>query len=475
MSMLNSRNYDYVKNEINDTAKRRLSGLSDSFERLAGSFNCLAQVKVRLSKEDFLQIYDEVSEEICASCKKAKECHEAYRTENYNEIEKLLKKVQTGGIIEAADAGAEFKERCIRLDELIKAANRSFNVANMKLEWHNRFNESREAVAGQFGEIARIVNEFSDGLCDCGNILDEKKFKIAAMLRAHRIKSTGIVMYNRKDRGIMIKLRAKCAGGRYVTSKEAAVLLSLHLGKRFVPRGACRNIIGREYADYIFCEDTNYEAVTGVARASKVSGELSGDNFSFLYTDTGDLIIMLSDGMGSGRAAYNESEMTIELLEQFLEAGFSEKSAIRMINSALMLRPEQSVFSTMDMCVINLCTGTCELVKLGAASTFIKREGIVEAVSSAALPVGILKEADYDVKCRKLYDGDYIIMLSDGVLDCVEEEDKEEYLKKFLLGLSDATPQEMAGMVLTAALELHDYKPCDDMTVLVCAIKKKSA
>lgn len=473
--MLGVKDYNYVKNEINDVAKRRLSGLSDSFERLAGSVNCLANVKVRLSKEDFLQIYDDVSVELCRSCEKEEECHAVYRNENYEEIEKLLQEAAEGGRIREFSEKSGLRDRCIKPQELIRDLNRNFGIANMKLEWHNRFNESREAVAGQLCEIAKIVGEFSDGLCDGQNVLNEKKFGISAMLRAHRVKSNGMVISNRENRGLMVKMRAKTTGGRYMTTKEAAVLISLQLGRRFVPGGACRNIIGREYSDYIFFEDTSYEAVTGVARASKVKGELSGDNFSFMYTDNGDLIIMLSDGMGSGRTAYNESEMTIELLEQFLEAGFSEKSAIKMINSALVLRPEQSVFSTMDLCVINLCTGTCELVKLGAASTFIKRDGLVEEISTQALPVGIMRDTEYDVKCRKLYDGDYIIMISDGVLDCVTEENKEEYLKSFLLGLPDATPQEMAGMILTAALELHGYKPEDDMTVLVCAIKKKSA
>ena len=41
--------------------------------------------------------------------------------------------------------------------------------------------------------------------------------------------------------------------------------------------------------------------------------------------------------MGSGIAAYRESELVIDLLEQFLEAGFSKETAVRMINSALLV------------------------------------------------------------------------------------------------------------------------------------------
>ena len=144
-----------------------------------------------------------------------------------------------------------------------------------------------------------------------------------------------------------------------------------------------------------------------------------------------------------------------------------------MINSVLVLRPDQTIFSTMDLCVVNLCTGTCEFVKVGAATTFIKRDGIVEMVSSSTLPAGMIRRADYEIKCKKLYDGDFVIMVSDGVLESAKQEEKEEYFKKVIEQIKSVSPQEIANAVLTAALELHEYQPIDDMTVLVCGIWKK--
>lgn len=43
---------------------------------------------------------------------------------------------------------------------------------------------------------------------------------------------------------------------------------------------------------------------------------------------------MSSDGMGSGMDACRESEIVVELLEQFMESGFSQEAAARMVNSA---------------------------------------------------------------------------------------------------------------------------------------------
>ena len=43
------------------------------------------------------------------------------------------------------------------------------------------------------------------------------------------------------------------------------------------------------------------------------------------------MVMMLSDGMGSGKEASEESEEVIELLEQMMETGIHEKTAIHLI------------------------------------------------------------------------------------------------------------------------------------------------
>jgi len=160
------------------------------------------------------------------------------------------------------------------------------------------------------------------------------------------------------------------------------------------------------------------------------------------------------------------------LLERLMSAGFDEKTAVRLLNSVLLLRTEGKSCSTVDISVINPYAGTCEFVKLGAAGTYIKRENWIEAVSSETLPVGMLAEADYDTKEKKLFDGDYIIMMSDGVPETLGTR-LEELLFSVGRKKTDRTPQCVAGEILKAALECCEYRPKDDMTVLVAEIVKK--
>ena len=70
---------------------------------------------------------------------------------------------------------------------------------------------------------------------------------------------------------------------------------------------------------------------------------------------------------------------------------------------------------------------------------------------------------------RKLWDGDKIILVSDGVLDAMPGAEKEQTFRDFLDGLPDAGVQETAEMILTFALSFEG-EPRDDMTVLVGGI-----
>lgn len=66
---------------------------------------------------------------------------------------------------------------------------------------------------------------------------------------------------------------------------------------------------------------------------------------------------------------------------------------------------------------------------------------------------------------KKLWDGDRIVMVSDGILDAMPGAEKEAAFTDFLAGLPAAGPQETAEMIMAFALSF-DGEPRDDMTVL---------
>ena len=48
------------------------------------------------------------------------------------------------------------------------------------------------------------------------------------------------------------------------------------------------------------------------------------------------------------------------------------------------------------------------------------------------MPMGILQDVDYECTRKRLEEGDYIVMVSDGVMDALPQMDAEEMIKDYL-------------------------------------------
>jgi len=116
--------------------------------------------------------------------------------------------------------------------------------------------------------------------------------------------------------------------------------------------------------------------------------------------------------------------------------------------------------------------GILETIKMGACSTYIKRDKEdIDLVSSSSLPVGILSDIKLDRKTVKIKDGDYIIMVSDGILDAGKNNNMgDNWLIYFLKSIETTNPKEIANLILDRALEIQGGVVDDDMTVLVTKV-----
>ncbi len=89
------------------------------------------------------------------------------------------------------------------------------------------------------------------------------------------------------------------------------------------------------------------------------------------------------------------------------------------------------------------------------------------------MPAGVLNPVEPVLLSRKLWDGDRIVMVSDGLLDACPGEDKEMAMREFLEGMPLKTPQDMAERILRFACR-EIPEPRDDMTVLTAAVWKRT-
>lgn len=463
----------FVHQNLQSIARGKLRDFSESFHNLSTTFHSISEQKEELDKLDKRELFDQLSEKLCKDCENCSYCWEGHFYETYEGAYRIMEQVNENGTVSLSEIPGEFASRCICLDNFLEEAKRSIEVARINMVWSNKLAQSRAAIAEQLGEVANIIDDFSLDLYKPYED-ESRKERIASELRRSHILVKKVAVFEKRDGKQEIYITARTDKGRCITAKEAAGIIGKAYGKPMRPYEGCKKVIAKELDTFTFVEDTDYMVYTGFARMNKEKNPVSGDNYSFLNPDTGTFIMSLADGMGTGQGAYEESESVIELLEQFMEAGFRKESAIKLINSIMVLRDKEESFSTIDLTIINLYTGFCDFIKMGAAATFLKKAGEVEVIHSTTLPAGIIQKADYEIITKKLYSGEFVIMATDGVVDCIPGDEKEEFISEFLKDLKTNNPKEMANSLLNMALEQNGWVPVDDMTVLVAGFWSKA-
>ena len=452
-------------------AKTRMKVFSDSFLKLSKTLDTITEKQIKLKQKEINRMFEDVSEKLCKNCSNCTNCWENNLEDTYQAACTLFEAAERNGFIQKEDIPAKFLSDCIAVDEFVSETNRSFEIAKLNQIWQNRVAESREVIAEQLKEVSTVIQDITSDIYTAEQASRMTEEKVIRRLKAEHILVKNITIFERGDKRKEVYLRAASRGGRVIMAREAAAALGEALGHRMRVSDASKSVISKNYENYIFVEDTKFKVLTGVARAMKEN--VSGDNFSILKLETGEMMVALADGMGTGKEAGDESETVMSLLEQMIEAGFKAEMAIKLINSSLVLKSEKQTFSTIDMSILNLFTGMCEFIKIGAASTFIKRENWVETISSTTLPIGMFGSVDYDTVAKKLYEGDIVIMVTDGVLDSIPEEDREGYMEKMLMEIKSSNPQEIANRILDSTLQNSNYVPRDDMTIIAAGIWAK--
>lgn len=454
-------------------SRRKVLEFSEALNKLAGTFHQLAARKENLSQEEVDDMFEEVSGSYCKNCRKWQECWGENSLNTYQNTYDIWNSIESDGIAANEELKRRLKRDCIRWHGFLEECTHLFQRAKMNLIWNNRLIDNRQAVAEQLGEMAGIMTGVAQEVFEAPCLDETLEHRIRTRLLPLRLEIREVTILERPKERREIQVTVRTKGGRCVSTRDVERAMSKACRKKMKAVKDSRTIVGREFCTIIFVEDVNFKVLHGVARATKDEESVSGDNFSFTEITGGQFIMSLSDGMGSGVNAFRESGLLIDLLEQFLEAGFTKETAIRMINSSLVMRVDNPYFSTIDISALDLYSGVCEFLKIGASTTFIRRDNWVETITSTSLPAGVFHDIECDSITKKLYDGDFVIMVTDGVLDALPLKEQEEQMREIILGAQTSNPRELASHILEAALACRDGKPSDDMTVLVCGIWKK--
>lgn len=207
----------------------------------------------------------------------------------------------------------------------------------------------------------------------------------------------------------------------------------------------------------------------GASTRSMEPGSPSGDAHVVRMLPDGKMLLLLSDGMGSGEAARDESERAVRLMWRFLSARVEPEIAFQVTNEMMLLRADGDMYATVDMCLLDLEKKQAIFFKLAASRSLIVRGSELLSIEGGGLPLGVLEGVTPSLSEVALCPGDVILMGTDGVMDLPEE----GWIEGALLGNTTLMPNELSEAILRAAEEgLDAGGRTDDMTAVCVRVAR---
>ena len=171
--------------------------------------------------------------------------------------------------------------------------------------WKMRLAESRQAMAEQYLELSRTMEEWEQELACTKDVTEEWKKQLK-----RRARESGIVvkqvLLTENGRQKEACLTVRC-GGRLLGSRELAQAMKGICGGNWKVIPGERAILTRKPCQIRLETEPVYRVSFGVARKTKFREKVSGDSFSQQWLAGGRALLALCDGMGSGERAFAES------------------------------------------------------------------------------------------------------------------------------------------------------------------------
>lgn len=451
---------------VREIIQDKLTEISVSFADLSHVFHDAVENRVDAEIRDPGYLFDRTADQICSGCSLMNYCWQKEYNETRHALLTLYGRMEQRGRAEAEDVPEGFKNACIRLENFLEVLNKNYEIHKINLLWAGRVSESRNLVAEQFKNVSSVLEHLKHELGSEPTDGIRLERKIAAALDREGIE-TSHVRVSGCD-GLEVTLTMENCGEEKQCFKEAAAVIGKAVGVPMLQVGVP---YGENSCRLRFREQSQYTVESGFACVAGNNGIRSGDRHMLSHSADGRYILALSDGMGQGDRAEAQSSMTVHLIRRLLAAGFDKETALRLINSMLMVSGEQESFATADLCLVNLYSGGLEFIKIGAASSYVKRNGEVEKISCTSLPAGVVCEVEADCDLKYAQEGDFVVMVTDGVTDVLENS-RNNRLAAIIEEYQGDAPQGLADAILQAAVRESGGMPKDDMTVLAARITR---
>lgn len=453
-----------IKNVVNrnrEILHRRLGKLAEVFCEMNYVFKDL--IKRQSSEEEVKEmLYDEIKSSVCKGCPEAKHCHRTFCEDTHKIFKELISIAFERGRITLLDMPSYLSSRCGKVNFLISQVNTLTSQYKSYSSLVSNVDTSKLLISDQLSGMSGIMKTLASEV-DCEISFDKaRESKLIDELSYAGIICTDAVVYEKDARTMLASLVVREEDIeklklQQVTSKVCGSKMAIY--ESFPsPRPGLINV-NLKTAPMFDC-------IFGLASSPKSGNTISGDCHCVERLDGDRFLFAICDGMGNGEKAGQKSERAINLVESFYKAGFENDIILSSVNKLLALEKDD-IFSTIDICVIDLKSGIADFVKMGSSSSFLRDENGCRVVESGALPMGILQDVSPLTKKIVLSVKEFVVIASDGVCDTFGS---DEDMKDFILTVKSANPQEFADEIIAKALSNNNGYAVDDMTVIVVKI-----
>ncbi|GAK13909.1 stage II sporulation protein E [Geomicrobium sp. JCM 19039] len=461
--------------KIRDVTAARVERFSDLFSTLSSSFtNDRESSHLQDKNVDGDRFLADITSSTCQKCFRKETCWVERFDTTYDLMGQVMTDIEEDERV-STRSYEKLKRHCIYPDRIAKTMKEQWGPHELRKVYARQLEESRRLVADQLQGVSQVMGDFAKEIQKEKEAHEQQEEQIHTALHDAGIDIGQVEVYNLTPRDVRIEIELGEHLGIEEAEKLIAPMLSGILSDHIIVDEEERERGVDAFSKVSFVSAKTYTIDRGSATVAQGGAWLSGDNHAAMQLGYGKFAVAISDGMGNGKKAYEESKATLNLLENLLQSGIDEKVAIQSMNSVLSLRADEEMFSTLDLTMIDLQTADTSFIKIGSMPSFIKRAGHVFSVESANLPMGIISEANFDVVTETLQDEDLLIMMSDGMFDGPKFiENKERWMKRIIAEMETDDPQELSDLLLEEVIRVSEGTIGDDMTVVVTKIKRNT-
>ncbi|OON97545.1 MAG: hypothetical protein ATN36_03045 [Epulopiscium sp. Nele67-Bin005] len=448
----------------------RLSHFVQAFNTLSHSFTKEPLKDMWLTDKQVEEIVEEAMLKTCENCSLNNICwkHDAQNT--YTNAYNMVRAGEQNSRITMRDIPDKFRSNCKSAETFAYMLNFNIDLIRQQTLYENNIIETRNLMGNQLNSIAKSIEHLIDDVEEEVEFNKDAESYLRESMKAIGLSVTEIMILEVDENVKVIEMHTlPFKDEKEQLPSRVCRVITKALGVKT----SCEEFLYDEYGCYFkLLPRQRFGVACGTASCAK--GTLSGDVHSCMHLESGQYLMALADGMGSGEKAREESIATIEMLEEFMKAELNYELALTLINSSLLLKSNTEMFSTIDITLVDTTTGIAKILKAGASSTFVLRNNEVVTITSQSLPVGILKDIDVEHHSVQLEHGDVVIMVTDGLLSTATDVlGKEETFKSFILELQTGDPQYIADTLLAKSRRLLAGDYSDDMTIVVGRIWEK--